>query len=254
VGGFSPGLEYPQIAKDHDQIRHLQQAEAEAMALVLAHEGRIETIEKRRAREVEVWVKAAERWKEAYDSASQRCAELERDLGYARMDTARFKELYEAADQHPYISLRELRDFISEAWGREGEKTLDTLRRVKEGREELKKWEEIKAHGKQIAKEMEEEQLAGRWFVGFDHASDVTDPADYVEVDGVCVKADDIPTWAREDDPGDLNWARHMVCALIRWSLNLQDPKSTTTDMMLRGNLESVLTSIDSRRGREAKK
>lgn len=152
------------------QIRRLQQAEAEAMALVMALEGRIETME----------------------------------------------------------------NFISEAWGKEGEETLDTLRRVKEGREELKKWEEVKAHGKQIAQEMEAEACGGLTGV---------DPGD----------VDDLPTWAREDDPGDFGWARHMVCALIRWNLNF----SSSEDFVhqhIREELQRLLLHIEQvTKGKEAK-
>jgi hypothetical protein len=97
--------------------------------------------------------------------------------------------------------------------GKEGEKTLDTLRRVKEGREELKKWWRIKEEAQTIAEE---------YATGLDMEQGVgpsgTHPRfweDNAETD--------LPTWAREDDPGDWTWARRMVCALVRWGCTLNE-------------------------------
>lgn len=46
---------------------------------------------------------------------------------------------------------------------------------------------------------------------------------------------------AAESDPGDWQWARHLVCALIRWSLGLEGGRGPD----IRGPLVTVLAQID---------
>jgi hypothetical protein len=173
-----------QIAKDHDQIRHLQQAEAEAMALVMAHKGRMESMGREGKLRVErlekaladqreatdTWNSTANNWEQAYNLCLARVAELEKAVREAQGQWACAVEAqgmaYEGGRQEilassPYLDLRELKDFISEAWGKEGEKTLDTLRRVKEGREELKKWWRVKEEAQTTAKEMLDQEKDG---------------------------------------------------------------------------------------------
>jgi hypothetical protein len=206
-----------QIAKDHDQIRHLQQAEAEAMALVLAHEGRIEILGKELAgarSAARDWQKAADSWREAWGLA----------------DLSRQK-------------LASLTTFISEAWGREGEKTLDTLRRVQEGREELGLFDRAELRARQ---EHETANRIADWL-----AAKPTVPGS-VAMQLACMWAHDIrnmatgvatevdlPTWAKEEDPGDWAWAKQMALALVRWSTNgLSAAENTKTPNVRRATSE----------------
>jgi hypothetical protein len=46
---------------------------------------------------------------------------------------------------------------------------------------------------------------------------------------------------AAESDPGDWRWARHQVCALIRWSLGLRGPEAC----QIRGELNLLLSAIE---------
>ncbi len=257
----------------------LRIAHAEALSLVLAHEGRIEHLEE----SVAEWKSAA---KEATGLARELKQQLAEEKQYSDLLERRLREEEgkfcsaagangmhreggrQEAEEQVAAYLRKKADmfeqnnndkraatllrvhawFISRGFHRDCDGSAEPYPDAVFDRAQLRAEVEHETAGR-IAdwlgdftpSSLSDEIRQGRWReAGPDH-EDGELPS-WAKADEEEIFFEEVGRVATESDPNDWKWARHQVCALVRWSLNLAHEGCAIS---IRSDLMGLLASID---------